>query len=122
MAGRPDRRYHGHVCQKRAYRRRQRERKAAEAERAVGGLTDSQREMLEAAISEPRLLALVARAAQTQWRASAWLLERGHPERWALRPRALEDAAPVPGAGDDPFAEVDELAERRRRHQLPPAR
>jgi hypothetical protein len=122
MAGRPDRRYHGHACQKRAYRRRQRERKAAEAERAVGGLSDSQREMLEAAISEPRLVALVAREASTNWRAAAFLLERGHPERWALRPRRLEDAEPAAPREGDPFGELDELAERRRRHRLPPER
>jgi len=37
------------------------------------------------ALSEARAVVLILRAAQTDWRASAWWLERRHPERWALR-------------------------------------
>jgi hypothetical protein len=37
------------------------------------------------ALSEARAVVLILRAAQTDWRAAAWWLERRHPERWALR-------------------------------------
>ena len=79
------------------------------------GLRPEQEAALAAATSEPRLLALVAREAPTNWRAAAWMLERRYPERWGLRPRRLEDAEPAPRDPSDPFAEVDKLAERRRR-------
>lgn len=64
--------------------------------------------------AETRNIAIVAQAAQGDWKAAAWMLERGWPERWS-RPsqRAGFD---TPAAPDplDPFAEVDELAARRR--------
>lgn len=66
---------------------------------------------------ETRNVALIAQAALTNWQAAAWLLERQYPERWA-RPSQRETAAPsAPPARDpsDPFAEVDELAQRRTR-------
>jgi transposase len=37
------------------------------------------------ALSEARAVVLILRAAQTDWRASAWWLERRWPERWAQR-------------------------------------
>lgn len=39
----------------------------------------------EAAI-EAGLVVLILKAAQSDWKASAWWLERRHPERWAERP------------------------------------
>lgn len=80
-------------------------------------LTAEQQATLDAATAEPRLVALVAQAARTQWRAAAWLLERRHPERWSERGRPLAPASP-PDL-DDPFREVDELAERRRERLRP---
>jgi hypothetical protein len=69
---------------------------------------------VKAATDETRLVALVAAAAQSgSWRAAAWLLERRHPERWASRPRSdTFEFVPDP---NDAFAEVDQLAERRKR-------
>jgi Glu/Leu/Phe/Val dehydrogenase, dimerisation domain len=70
---------------------------------------------------EIRLVAQVGRAASRSWQAAAWLLERQYPERWGRRPRTAE------GPGDralavlsDPFAEVEELAEARRRRERRP--
>lgn len=66
--------------------------------------------------AESRNVAIVAKAAADgSWQAAAWLLERGYPERWA-RVSQRDKAADVTQAGksDDPFSEVDELAERRR--------
>jgi hypothetical protein len=59
-------------------------------------------------VDEATLVASIKDAAQRgQWRAAAWLLERGYPER-KRGPGELD--------GGDPFAEVDELAARRREH------
>jgi hypothetical protein len=60
---------------------------------------------------EAVLVARISRAAAEDWRAAAWLLERGAPARWA-RPSQRPEEAPSPAA-DDPFAEFDELAARR---------
>lgn len=67
--------------------------------------------------SETRNVAIIATAAQSNWQAAAWLLERTYPERWA-RPsqRAAFETGEPAAAPEDPFAEVDELATRRRRH------
>jgi len=66
---------------------------------------------------EVRNVTAIAKAAVESWQAAAWLLERQYPERWGRpsspqRREAPPDETPV--AEDDPFAEVDELAERRR--------
>jgi hypothetical protein len=67
---------------------------------------------------------LVARIAQAagkgSWQAAAWLLERRFPERW-MKPteRPLPEAPAAAAADDnldeDPFADVVDLAKRRRR-------
>jgi hypothetical protein len=76
------------------------------------------RELLARATSEERLVAHVAAAARTNWRAAAWILERRHPERWA--PVRAKDEPELPVAGpDDPFREIDELAAKRRAHWKP---
>jgi hypothetical protein len=81
------------------------------------------RERVESARAEgeARMVAVIARAAQDgDWRAALSLLEREFPERWgpvSVRVREVE-APPAPEItprdDDDPFREVDELAERRR--------
>jgi hypothetical protein len=63
--------------------------------------------------AEMRAVGLIAQAAQSQWQAAAWLLERQFPERWA-RVSQRDKAEPEPPTAD-PFAEVDQLAEARRR-------
>ena len=69
---------------------------------------------------QARHVALIAKSATEDWRAAAWLLERSHPQLWAgvsVRMRSDESSGteePVASSSDDPFAEVDELAQRRR--------
>lgn len=74
------------------------------------------RERVDAAQAEgeARNVAIIARAALDNWQAAAWLLERQHPERWARISQRPEEAAPPVSTARDPFAEVDELAQRRR--------
>lgn len=83
------------------------------------------REAVERARAESESV-LVARigqaAAKGSWQAAAWLLERRFPERW-MKPteRPIPDAPAAAGAAEDdrdldqdPFADVVELAQRRR--------
>jgi hypothetical protein len=88
-----------------------------------GTYTRQLREAVERARAESESV-LVARigqaAAKGSWQAAAWLLERRFPERW-MKPteRPLPEAAPGPTEDDrdldqDPFADVVELAQRRR--------
>lgn len=107
---RPNRRHHDARCRKAAYLRRQHERKTTEPVMAPGLDREA---VLEEATSEARLLIYVAQAARSSWRAAAWLLERRYPERWG-RGGETEPGVPDPA---DPFAEVDELARRRRARQ-----
>ena len=65
--------------------------------------------------SESRSVALVAQAAATNWQAAAWLLERRWPERWARPSQREKDEGAGAPVQVDPFAEVDELAQRRKR-------
>jgi hypothetical protein len=72
-------------------------------------------ELLRRVLAEERLIGLVAQGAKTNWRAAAWLLERRYPQRWGpVRPQDESEPAPPVLAADDPFAEVDMLAARRR--------
>lgn len=70
--------------------------------------------------AETRAVAQIASAARTNWQAAAWLLERTAPERWGkpsvrLRDEPAKPAEPAMTTTPDPFAEVDELAQRRTR-------
>jgi predicted nucleic acid-binding Zn ribbon protein len=109
---RRDKRFCSSTCRARARRRRLR---AAEPLPTPPSAPEVELEIaLERALAEPRLVALIANAARTNWRASAWLLERRHPERWAIgaRPEAIRTPA------DDAFVEVDEIRERRERRRV----
>jgi hypothetical protein len=72
---------------------------------------------IERATEEPKLVAsVVAAAARGDWRASAWVLSRRWPDRWGPPPqRRVEQHVRELDSPDSPFAEVDELAARRRR-------
>jgi hypothetical protein len=67
---------------------------------------------------EVRNVTHIASAARESWQAAAWLLERQYPERWGRPSSPQRQEAPAEDAPReaefDPFAEVDELAERRR--------
>jgi hypothetical protein len=68
--------------------------------------------------AEARQVAVVAGAARQSWQAAAWWLERRYPERWARASQREKDGVePELAAGSDPFAEVDELARRRRERE-----
>lgn len=68
-----------------------------------------------AAEGEARNVALIAKAAASNWQAAAWLLERSHPERWArISQRGEAAGQPKADAGPDEFSDLDELAARRR--------
>ena len=51
---------------------------------------------VERATDEVRLVAIVAAAAPTNWRAAAWLLSRRWPERWASRRPVDDEPTPTP--------------------------
>jgi hypothetical protein len=116
---RHDRRYCSPACRQSAYERRRGSRPVA-----VPPAEQSEIErILAQATREERLVALVAHAARTNWRAAAWLLERRFPGRWA-KPRTREELRPPPAASPeaDFFAEIDELARRRAGRGHPPRR
>jgi hypothetical protein len=67
---------------------------------------------------ETTLVLRVASDATRNAESAKWLLERSFPERWArISQREKDEHAPVPDVDDDPFREVDELAEQRLRRQ-----
>jgi predicted nucleic acid-binding Zn ribbon protein len=118
---RPDRHYCSRACKQIAYERRRREAAGLEYVVPRAGLDAELEQALARATEETRLLARVAAASRTDWRASAWILQRRYPERWAGRPRPVAEPEPDkrPDA-PDAFAEVDELARKRRRMGSPP--
>jgi hypothetical protein len=82
------------------------------------------RERIEKALAESEVMhvARISQASKESWQASAWLLERQFPERWGRVSTRLRldlagetPAAQLPPEESDPFEEVDELAEARRR-------
>jgi hypothetical protein len=73
-----DRFYCSAACRQSAYERRR-------GPRRTGVVTSTEQteiaRVLAVATREERLLALVAHASKTNWRAAAWILERRWPER-----------------------------------------
>lgn len=69
-------------------------------------------------MTEDDLIAVVESAAQDgSWNAAAWLLERRWPDRYSKsRGPIAPEATPLdePESGPDPFAEVVDLARKRR--------
>jgi hypothetical protein len=111
---RSDRRYHDARCRKVAFERRQRERQAPEPTRPEPAHVDREA-VLERALAEDRLVTLLATAARSNWRAAAFLLERRYPQRWGAGRREPEPLLP---GESDAFAELDQLAARRRLHHV----
>jgi hypothetical protein len=101
-----------------AYKARRRAAARSPFADAPFALAPEQQAALDQATSEVRLVAIVASAARTQWRAAAWLLERRHPQRWAAPASSAREVVRDPDEFD-PFAELDELAEARRRKKRP---
>jgi hypothetical protein len=70
--------------------------------------------------SESLLVARIGQAASKgSWQAAAWLLERRFPERWMKPTERPLPETPAPAADErqldeDPFADVVDLAKRRR--------
>jgi hypothetical protein len=63
--------------------------------------------------AEPGLVAAIIAASQRgSWQASAWLLERIAPDRWA-KPQRREPGLRQPRKPDPIWGELDELAVRR---------
>lgn len=92
---------------------------AAEPYRAFRARIDRAR-----AEGEARNVAIIAQAAANSWQAAAWLLERSNPERWdkpsqrdRLKAAAGDDREPATAdpPPQDEFADLDELAARRRK-------
>jgi hypothetical protein len=111
---RPDRRYCSPGCRQSAYAQRRGSRPVAVIPPAEQ--TEIERILAQATREERLVLRVAAAAAKGQWRASAWLLERRYPERWA-RPSRQEERRPAPTSSPEAmfFAEIDELARRRAR-------
>lgn len=79
------------------------------------------REAVERSQAEAEVLLVgeITRAARDSWQAASWLLERLAPTRYGKPSVRMRAEAPPPqpveeSPDDDPFTEVDELAERRR--------
>jgi len=83
------------------------------------GYADWRRRVEQAeAEAEVLMAGRVTRAANENWQAAQFWLERRKPDRWArMSQRASEDRPAVDVSEDDPFLEVDELAAARRRRR-----
>jgi hypothetical protein len=93
-----------------------REIRGAEAATTAGELPDGPPVWQDARF-ETAMVGVLARAASRgSWQAAAFLLSHAYPERWG--PQRLAGKLPRPRQDDedgpDPFAEIDELARRRR--------
>jgi hypothetical protein len=121
LTARPDQRYCSAAHRQAAYERRRGPAQRSNRSVAVGE-SDPILAQLEAAVgkaTQEHVLVgrIAAPAARGEWRARAWLLERQHPERWGRRDRETPPRVETPP--DDPFAEVDQLAEQRRKRKRP---
>lgn len=63
---------------------------------------------------EARHVTLIAKEAQSNWQAAAWILERRYPGRWArMSQRDKDKAIAEVTTPADAFAQLDQLAARR---------
>jgi predicted nucleic acid-binding Zn ribbon protein len=117
---RPDRKFCGAACRQAAYeRRRGKVTRAREtsSDRDPGATLLEFERARDQGREEEFLVGLIVKAAETQWRTAAFVLERRFPSRWAVVRRGENRPSSEPDAllEDDPFAEVVKLADRRRR-------
>jgi hypothetical protein len=68
-------------------------------------------------MTEDELIAVIEDAAKGgSWNAAAWLVERRWPEHWSKTRGPVEPEPEEPDApGENPFAQVVDLAKRRTR-------
>jgi hypothetical protein len=75
-------------------------------------MVEQLRDKVEQATEEAVLVARIAQAATTTWRAAAWLLVHRYPERWAVgRSRVVDEVERPPAPGV--WGELDEIAKKR---------
>ena len=108
VRGRADRVYCSDACAAKARRARQR----AAGKRDALAVREYEPEPVEVP-DRDRLVGMIYRAANDDWRAGAWLLAHGFAE--GVEAPAVPESEPEVKAPPNPFAEVDELAAKRTR-------
>jgi transposase len=78
-------------------------RGANESEGIYAEFTDAVNEA--AAMAEARSVAIIAKAAEVQWQAAAWMLERKHRHKWGRQATVADEITESPPEPERPFWE-----------------